>query len=140
MLRRFRRHSHNVARALLAVLGSLWMMTAVSPCVMAQPHHDHTTATAQPQHTGHDGMDHAAMNHDGDQPCGPVTAVDCKFQDFASPTATATIADMAVVPVLLVTLPVLHALPHTAPAREHALLVPDIPAPPIPILHSALLF
>jgi hypothetical protein len=137
MLHRFRRRSPAIARTLLTVLGTLWLITAVSPCVMAQPHHNHNVVAPVSHHAG---MDHAAMNHDGEPPCGPVTAVDCKFQDFASPTGTAVVADMALPPVLLTTLPVLQVLPHTAPTYEHALLVPDIPAPPLPILHSALLF
>lgn len=126
---------------LVAVLGSLWLMTAVSPCVMAQPHHDHhTTAAPVPHHDGHAGMDHATMPQDTGEPCGPVTAVDCAFQDFASPTHTAAVADVAVTPVLLTTLPVPVLVPHTATAYERALITPDIPAPPLRILHSTLLF
>jgi hypothetical protein len=140
LLRYFRRHARNTSRTLIAVLGMLWLMTAVSPCVMAQPQHDHHIPVPTTQHAGHEGMHHDGMNHRGDQPCGPVTAVDCQFQDFASPTGTATIADMAVTPVLLTTLPVPVLLPRTASAYEHTLLTPDIPAPPLHILHLALLF
>lgn len=126
----FHKNRKSVARGLLAVAASLWLVATASPCVMAQ---------SQPMNHGsmpcpmRDGV----MNLDTND-CGPVTAVSCQLPDLQSPLAAA-LGDLAVTPALLTVLPVVVAVPDNSIPLRHDFFTPDIPAPPLHIRHLTLL-
>ena len=129
MLRWFQRQKP-VARGLLALAASLWLIAAAAPCVMAQSHQMNHASIHCPMHDG-------VMNMGADD-CGPVTAVNCQMPDINSP-ATVAFGDMAVTPVLLTVLPVAIALPDNRVPLRREFSRPDNPAPPFHILHLTLL-
>lgn len=129
-MRWFYKNRKSVARGLLAVAASLWLVAAAAPCVMAQSHPMNHASVHCPMHDG-------GMNLDADH-CGPVTAVSCQLPDLQSPLAAA-LGDLAVTPALLTVLPVAVALPDNSIPPRHDFFTPDIPAPPLHIQHLTLI-
>ena len=131
MLRWFRRKLNPIARGLLATGASLWLAAAAAPCVMAQPHRMDQASMhcPMPQDTAQTGA-----NSD----CGPVVSVNCKLPDINSPLAAA-LGDFTATPVLLTTLPVPIILPQTRQHPQNDFFTPDVPAPPLHILHLTLI-
>ncbi len=127
----FRKRRRNIARGLLAAMGSLWLVAATSPCVMAQPHQMDQASFHCPMD---EGIAAKAMSSD----CGPVVAVGCQLPDLNSPPVAAP-GDLAVTPVLLTTLPVSIILPRIQGQSRHDFSTPDIPAPPLHIQHLTLI-
>ena len=130
MMHWFRRKLKPIARGLLAVIASLWLVAEATPCVMAQP-------CAMAHDAVHCPMQDGGMNKDAGD-CGPVTMVSCQMPDINSP-ATVAFGDMAVTPVLLVLLPVVVALPDNSIALQHDFFSSNIPAPPLRIQYQSLL-
>jgi hypothetical protein len=126
----FHKNRKRVARGLLAMLASLWLVAGAAPCVMAQSHPMNHGSVQCPMHDG-------VMNMDADN-CGPVTAVSCQLPDLQSPLAAA-LGDLTVTPVLLTVLPVVVAVPDNSMPLRHDFFTPDIPAPPLHIRHLTLL-
>ncbi|MHB8455753.1 MAG: hypothetical protein ACYDDO_13915 [Acidiferrobacterales bacterium] len=131
MLHWFRRKLKPVARGLLATVASLWVVIAVAPCAMAAPSHemDHA-AIPCPFNTG---MAHMSAND-----CHTVTVMNCKLPNINSPITTALEHTVAT-PALLARLPVSMVLPDTAQHPRRDFLTPDVPAPPLHILHLTLI-
>jgi len=129
----FRKNRKGIARGLLAVAASVWLVAAAAPCVMAQ---NHPADPASSPCVMSKGMAHAAMADMKD--CGPVTAVNCKLPDINTPLSAA-LGDLVATPVLLTTLPVSIILTQTRQPPRHDFFTPDIPAPPLHIQHLTLI-
>ena len=129
----FRKNQKSIARGLLAVAASMWLVTATAPCVMAQTHP--ADPASIPCSMGK-GMTHADIADMKD--CGPVTAANCKLPDLNTPLAAA-LGNLAATPVLLTTLPVSVILAQTREPPRHDFFTPDIPAPPLHIQHLTLI-
>jgi hypothetical protein len=126
----FHKNRKSVARGLLAVATSLWLVASAAPCVMAQSHPMNHASVHCPMHDG-------SVNLDADD-CGPVTAVSCQLPDLQSPLAAA-LGDLTVTPALLTVLPVAITLPDNHISLRQDFFTPDIPAPPLHIRHLTLL-
>lgn len=129
----FRKNRKGIARGLLAVAGSLWLVAAAAPCVMAQTHQVNPVSAPCSMSQGMAHTDMADMRD-----CGPVMAVNCKLPDLNTPLAAA-LSNLAATPVLLVTLPVLTILPQSRQHPQNDFFTPDIPAPPLHIQHLTLI-
>ncbi|OGI46511.1 MAG: hypothetical protein A2151_03670 [Candidatus Muproteobacteria bacterium RBG_16_65_34] len=126
MLGRFRKKKRSVGRGLIALMATLWLSVAISPCVMAQPM-DGAAAHSQ-----------AAMQATDD--CTPPAATECALPDLASPiTAQAAPSDLAAVPVLLTTLPAAFARTDVAARLRPEYTIPAVPTTPLHIRHLVLL-
>ena len=116
------------AQTLLALLGSLWLLAAAAPCVMAMSH-------CPPGMVGGD----QPLVHPGPSAlvnCDTLTAAGCKATGEERLAATAPVMDFSVVPVRL------HALP--MPAALHTTHAPDryatvILSPSLNLRHAILL-
>ncbi len=130
MLHWFHKNLKPMARALSAVVASLWLMAAVAPCAMAQAQTmDYAERYAMMQSMAQAGM----------KDCNPITTVSCQLPDINSPTAT-SLGDFAVTPILLSTLPISFILaPQTVQPPRQDFYKPNIPAPPLHIQHLTLI-
>jgi hypothetical protein len=128
MLGLSRKVRFRTAQTLLALMGSLWLLAAAAPCVMAASHCPHGMAGDCPS------MDQPGLSAAGD--CDTLTAVDCQSSDEQRLAATTPVMDFSVVPVRLHSLPVIAALhtPHT-PDRYATVIL----SPPLNLQHAVLL-
>jgi hypothetical protein len=133
MLRWFRTELKTLARGTLALTGTLWLIAAGAPCVMAQTPEPAPAPSHCPEHAKHNHHGGATMPD-----CGPVTAINCQLPDTDTPLA-AGIGDITMTPVLLVTLPVPVMLVDSGQPPRPDFLVPDIHAPPLHIRHLTLI-
>ena len=127
----FRKNRKSIARGLLAVAVSLWVVAAAAPCVMAQPR-PADPAVPCPMSKG------MATDMTDMKDCGTVMAVNCQLPDLNTPLAAA-LGNLAATPVLLMTLPVLTILPQSRQHPQNDFFTPDIPAPPLHIQHLTLI-
>lgn len=123
----------SVARGLLAMAASLWLIAAAAPCVMAQMPVPDPVSSYCPEHAKHQGNGHSAMPE-----CGPAAAINCQLPDTGTPLASG-FGDFAMTPLLLATLPVPAFLPDTGQRPRRDFLNPDIPTPPLHIRYLTLL-
>ena len=130
MLNWFHKRLKPLGRGLLATAVSLWLVTAVAPCAMAQT--QPATAASVPCH-----MD-MGMAQTGMKDCGPAMAMKCKLPDVNSPLASAP-GNPSVTPTVLTVLPVALILSGTGPRLRPDFVTPDIPAPPLHIRHLTLI-
>jgi len=128
MLGLSRKVRFRTAQTLLALMGSLWLLAAAAPCVMAAPHCPPGMAGDCPS------MDHPGMSVDSD--CSTLAAVDCQSSGEERLAATTPVMDFSVVPVRLHGLPVA-ALLHTPHAPDRYATV--ILSPPLNLQHAVLL-
>ena len=134
MLHWFRAELKILAKGTLALAGTLWLIAASAPCVMAQMPDTNPAPNHCPEHAKHKGTGHSAMPE-----CGPVTTINCQLPDTGTPLA-AGFGDFAMTPVLLTTLPAPFLLLSDGDQHHrHDFLTPDIPAPPLHIRYLALL-
>jgi len=131
MLRWFHRRLKPLGRGVLATAVSLWLVAAVTPCVMAQP--EPATPVSVPCSMDKN-MVHASMKD-----CGPTMTMKCKLHDINPPTTSSIAGDHAVTPTVLTVLPVSSVLSGTVPRLRPGFATPDIPAPPLHIRHLTLL-
>ncbi len=131
MLHWFRRKLKPVARCLLATIVSLWVVIAAAPCAMAAPSHemDHTAIPCPFS---------ASMAHMNAKDCPFVAAVNCKLLNVNSPI-TAALDHTVATPALFTRLPVSVVLSDTGQHPRRDFLTPDVPAPPLHILHLTLI-
>jgi hypothetical protein len=128
MLGLSRKNRFRTAQTLLTLLGSLWLLAAAAPCVMAAPH-------CPPGMAGDcQSMDQQGLSVAGD--CDALTAVDCQSADEVQLAATTPVMDFSVVPVRLHGLPAAAAL-HTPHAPDRYATV--ILSPPLNLQHAVLL-
>lgn len=128
MLGLSRKVRFRTAQTLLALMGSLWLLAAAAPCVMAAPHCPPDMAGDCPS------MDHPDLSAAGD--CDVLTAVDCQSSGEQRLAAATPVMDFSVVPVRLHGLPPAAALhtPHT-PDRYATVIL----SPPLNLQHAVLL-
>ena len=128
MLGLSRKVRFRTAQTLLALMGSLWLLAAAAPCVMAAPHCPPGMAVDCPS------MDHPGLSAAGD--CDVLTSVDCQNSGEERLAATTPVMDFSVVPVRLHGLPVAAVLhtPHT-PDRYATVIL----SPPLNLQHAVLL-
>lgn len=113
----FRRKIHSrTAQTLLALMGSLWLLAAATPCVMAMTHCPPDTAAVAD--------------------CDALTSVSCVVSASERLAPTAAVIDFSVVPVRLHALPALAVL-HNAHSPDRYATV--ILAPPLNLRHAVLL-
>ncbi len=131
MLHWFRRKLKPVARGLLAMVVSLWVVIVAAPCAMAAPSHemDHT-AIACPFSAG--------MAHMNAKDCPFVTAANYKPLNLNSPISALLDYSVAT-PVLLTMLPVSMVLSNSGQHSRQDFLTPDVPTAPLHILHLTLI-
>lgn len=128
MLGLTRKIRNRTAQNLLALVGSLWLLAAATPCVMAMPQ-------CPPNMAGNCmPTDQPVMAAVAD--CDALTAVSCQVGSDERLAPAAAVIDFSVVPVRL------HALPDAA--ALHKILTPDryatvILAPPLNLQHAVLL-
>jgi hypothetical protein len=129
MLGLTRKTRFRTAQTLLALLGSLWLLAAAVPCVMAAPHCPMKSMSGDCPST-----DHPSMATAGD--CDTLAAVDCQGSGVERLAATTPAMDFSVVPVRLHSLPLVTTL-HTArnPDRYAAVIL----SPPLNLQHAVLL-
>ena len=130
MLPWFHRRLKPIARGLLAVVASLWLVAAAVPCAMAQPLPSDPASVPC-------SMDKSMAPADM-KDCGPAMTMKCKLPEINSPIAAA-LSDHAVTPILLTVLPVSLTLSGTGERLPRDFFTPDIPAPPLYIRHLTLL-
>ena len=128
MLGLSRKTRYRTAQTLLALMGSLWLLAAAAPCVMAAPHCPPDMAGDCPS------MDQPGLTAAND--CDALMAVDCQSSGEQRLAAAAPVMDFAVVPVRLHGLPLATALhtPHT-PDRYATVIL----SPPLNLQHAVLL-
>ena len=113
---------------MLALLGSLWLLAAAAPCVMAADQCPHAMAGDSAP------MDHPGMPAASD--CGELTALDCQSSGEERLAAVSPVMDFSVVPVRLHGLPIVATL-HTSLAPDRYATV--ILSPPLNLQHAVLL-
>lgn len=125
-----------VARSLLALMGSLWLLAAAAPCAMA-------TTTHCP---GMPGTSCETMSFVGSlaptdtADCDSLQSVDCQRED-GSPANRSTAVDFNVAPVLLTTAPlIIQPIPLRPMSGDPDRLVLRLSPPPLYLQHTALLF
>lgn len=128
MLGLSKRIRQRTARALLALVGGLWLVAAAAPCVAAM--------SACPTGMASDCALTSNPDHSTNNDCTTLNAVDCQTSNEERLAATVPVLDFTVVPVRLHSLPALPAL-----SRAHA---PDryatvILRPPLNLQHAVLL-
>lgn len=128
MLGLSRKVRFRTAQTLLALMGSLWLLAAAAPCVMAAPHCPPGMASDCPS-TDLPGLSAA-------DDCDVLAAVDCQRSSEVRLAATTPVMDFSVVPVRLHGLPVAAAL-HTTPTPDRYATV--ILSPPLNLQHAVLL-
>lgn len=133
MLRWYRKKLKILGQGILALAGSLWLVAAATPCVVAQTAEQIPNTRQCPVHTKHNETEHA-----GAPECCPVAAINCQIPQTGTPL-TVAFGSFAVAPVLLTTLPVTIIRSDTARYQRRDFLAPDIPAPPLHIRHLTLL-
>ena len=119
---------HRTARALLALVGGLWLVAAASPCVAAMPACPMGMASDCAL-TSHPDL---STNHD----CTTLNAVDCQTSHDERLAATAPALDFTIVPVRLYSLPALPALTRALTPDRYATV---ILVPPLNLQHAVLL-
>lgn len=128
MLGLSRKVRHCTAQTLLVLMGSLWLLAAAAPCVMAaSPCPLGMASDCSPTHD-------PGLSASSD--CDTLNAVDCQTSSEERLAATAPVMDFSVVPVRL------HSLP--APPAWHHAHAPDryatvILSPPLNLQHAVLL-
>jgi hypothetical protein len=133
MLNWFRKKLKILAQGILALAGSLWLVAAATPCVVAQTVEQIPDTRQCPVHTKHNGTEHVVAAE-----CCPVAAINCQIPQTGTPL-TVAFGSFAVAPVLLTTLPVTIIRSDAARYQRRDFLSPDIPAPPLHIRHLTLL-
>jgi hypothetical protein len=111
-------HSQRLARPLLAGLAALWLLTALSPCVMAMPCPSsamHAPWTITAENTG---------AHD----CDLLVAFDCQLPDLNAPTASTPELPAAALPAM-----VLPAIPPAVPRLQPVAAERALRSPPLPL-------
>ena len=126
----FRKNRKSIARGLLAVAVSLWVVAAATPCVMAQPRPADPAPCSMSKGMATDMTDM--------KDCGTVMAANCQLPDINTPLSAA-LGNLVATPVLLTTLPVSIILTQTRQPPRHDFFTPDIPAPPLHIQHLTLI-
>lgn len=122
-----------VGRGTLALAGTLWLIAAGAPCVMAQTMDPEPAPSHCPEHAKLIGTGHATMPD-----CGPVTLLNCELPDTFVPLMAGH-GDFAMTPVLLNTLPVLVMLSDNGRPPQPDFFTPDIHAPPLHIQYLTLI-
>ena len=135
MLHWFRAELKILAKGTLALAGTLWLIAASAPCVMAQTPEPDSAPNHCPEHAKHK---HQNNGHSAMPKCGPATTINCQLPDTGTPL-TASFGDFAMTPVLLITLPVPAILSNNGRPPRPDFLVPDIHAPPLHIQHLTLI-
>lgn len=133
MLRWHRNKLKTLGRGVLALAGSLWLIAAATPCVVAQTVDKYTDFRQCPVHVKHSETEPSVVSQ-----CCPVAAIDCQIPQTGTPL-TVAFGSFAVAPVLLTTLPVTIVQPDAVRYQRQDILAPDIPAPPLHIRHLTLL-
>ena len=128
MLGLSKRIRQRTARALLALVGGLWLVAAAAPCVAAM--------SACPMGMASDCALASNPDLSTNNDCTTLNAVDCQTSHDERLAATVPAPDFTMVPIRLYSLPALPAL-----ARAHA---PDryatvILHPPLNLQHAVLL-
>jgi hypothetical protein len=128
----FSRKLHRrTAQSLIALLGSLWLLAAAAPCVMAAPRCPGMGGDC-------DSMD--SRQPAASVPCEALQAVDCQVAQADTLVANTPVVDFSLLPVLLFT------LPHDAVSnaeRAHRIepdrYAFDLYPPPLRLQHSVFL-
>ncbi len=128
MLGLSRKTRFRTTQTLLALMGSLWLLAAAAPCVMAAPHCPPDMAGDCPS------MDHPGQSAAND--CDALMAVDCQSSGEQRLAAATPIMDFSVVPVRLHGLPPAAALPTAHTPDRYATV---ILSPPLNLQHAVLL-
>lgn len=122
-----------VARGLLALMGSLWLLAAAAPCAMAT-----TTNCPGMPGTSCENVGFIAPTDATD--CDSLQSVDCQREDGSLANRTTTV-DFNVAPVLLTTAPLaIRPLSPTPLSGDPDRLVLRLTPPPLYLQHTALLF
>jgi len=128
MLGLSKRIRQRTARALLALVGGLWLVAAAAPCVAAM--------SACPMGMAGDCVHTSNSDLSTDSECTSLNAVDCQTSHEERLAATTPAPDFTMVPVRLYSLPALPALTRAlAPDRYATVIL----VPPLNLQHAVLL-
>lgn len=123
-----KRIHQRTSHAILALVGVLWLVAAVAPCVAAMSSCPMGMSGDCPSTTGHD--------HSTNPDCTALNAVDCQTSNEARLVVALPVLDFTMVPVRLYNLPALPGLsPAHAPDRYAAVIL----HPPLNLQHAVLL-
>lgn len=116
------------ARAVLALVGGLWLVAAAAPCVAAMP--------TCPMGMSNDCLNTTGLDRSTNPDCTTLNAVDCQTSNEERLVVTLPAFDFTTVPVRLYSLP---ALPVLSPAHVPDRYATVILHPPLNLQNAVLL-
>jgi hypothetical protein len=117
------------ARGLIALIGGVWLLAAVAPCVMAAPHSGMKMPCA--------GTDHATLQATPN--CDTLQAIDCQSGDITLTERDVVPDFKALPPRLLTVTPVSVHLPRSALRPDAQRFTLRLSPPPLYLQHNVFL-